>query len=559
MHIHDETSSVDTTAPLTELGQRTRNGAARETALQVLQQQQATTTSIIEYHSDGRLVIIGPVHQAVPIAEQLLNQLSAIAIVNPGAADQHPAHDDRILLLHAEVNKVEGHLGAFQVQLRDCSKQSLSLLAILGRSWSSIDMILDLSDTPLLDAEISPPGYFATRGESDKLDTFLPEIPELVGKFEKPRYFQYDPSICVHARNQQTACTRCIDACPTLAIHSIGEQIQVDPYLCQGGGSCAAVCPSGAIQYIYPALADLLGRIRQVLKNYRQAQGHDARIIFVNAQQGEALYAQLASLEENLLPIILDELGALDLAIMLNTLSYGAQQVIVAMDASSPLRVRDTLQQQYTLATGFLTGLGYSTHRILITDQASLATLPVVTDDPIPAARYGSFSEKRTMIRLALEHLHKNAPQQLKTLPLYSQAPFGEIRVDPLACTLCLACTGVCPTRALLSGNESPQLNFIEDYCVQCGLCEQTCPENAIRRHPRYLFDEEARRARRTLYAEAPFHCISCGKPFATQRIIDRMQERLSGHWMFGNERALRRLKMCDDCRIKDLWDEQGI
>jgi len=558
MHIHDETSSVDITTPIAELGQRTRNGAARAEALQALQQQQATTTSIIEYHSEGRLVIIGPAQQAVPVVEQLQNQLPAIAIVEPGNADQHPAHDDRIPLLHAEVDNVEGHLGAFQVQLRDRGKQTLSLLTVLGRSWRSIDMVLDLSATPLFDAEVAPPGYFATRGDPDKLDAFLLEIPELVGDFEKPRYFQYDPSICVHARNQQTACTRCIDACPTLAIHSIGEQIQVDPFLCQGGGSCAAVCPSGAMQYVYPALADLLGRIRQVLKNYRQAQGQDARIIFVNADQSEALYAQLIGLEENLLPVALDELGALDLAIMLNTLSYGAQQVIVVMDESSPPRVRDALHQQHSMATRFLDGLGYANQRIQFTDLASLASLPSVTDVSIPPASYGSFSEKRTMIRLALEHLHKHAPQQPVTLPLFTQAPFGEISVDPQTCTLCLACTGVCPTRALLAGNDTPQLNFIEDHCVQCGLCEQTCPENAIRRHPRYLFDEERRRSRRTLYAEAPFHCISCGKPFATQSVIDRMQEKLAEHWMFGNERALRRLKMCEDCRIKDLWDEQG-
>jgi ferredoxin len=144
------------------------------------------------------------------------------------------------------------------------------------------------------------------------------------------------------------------------------------------------------------------------------------------------------------------------------------------------------------------------------------------------------------------------------SLPLSAHAPFGEISVDPQACTLCLACTGVCPTRALLAGNETPQLNFIEDHCVQCGLCEQTCPENAIRRHPRYLFDEERRRSRRELHAEAPFRCISCGKAFATQRMIEHMQEKLMGHWMFGNDRALRRLKMCEDCRIKDIWDEQG-
>jgi hypothetical protein len=75
-------------------------------------------------------------------------------------------------------------------------------------------------------------------------------------------------------------------------------------------------------------------------------------------------------------------------------------------------------------------------------------------------------------------------------------------------------------------------------------------------RRPRFLFDVDARRARRTLNEEAPFNCIGCGKPFATQSIMNRMREKLSGHWMFEKPEALRRLEMCEDCRVKDMMRE---
>ena len=558
MSITDETVSTNTAPAKFTLAQQTRNGAARAHALQELQNQQPATTTVVEYRSQGRLVIIGPADQAIPVAEQLLDRLTAVAIVDPTSAAQSLALDDRIPLIHAGVDQVEGHLGAFQVRLTDRSKQSLPLQSVLNRSWNRIDLILDLQDTPCFDAQISPPGYFATRGDSEKLARHVQELPELIGEFEKPRFFHYDPSICVHDRNHKTACTRCIDACPTLAIRSIGEQIQVDPYLCQGGGSCAAVCPSGAIQYVYPTLADLLGRVRQLLKDYRQAQGEHPRLLFFKAEHGDRVYAQLATLDETLLPLALDDVGAIDLAVMLNSLAYGAQQVIVLLDEDTPARVHTATQQQQDLANRFLDGMGYPDPYIVLADMAALPRLPDVPGPLAAAASYGSFSEKRAMIRLALEHLYKHAAKQPGILPLSAQAPFGEISVDPQACTLCLACTGVCPTRALLAGTDVPQVNFIEDHCVQCGLCEQTCPENAIRRHPRYLFDEEQRRSRRVLHAEAPFLCISCGKPFATQAMIERMQEKLAGHWMFGKEREMQRLKMCEDCRIRDLWDEQG-
>jgi ferredoxin len=51
-------------------------------------------------------------------------------------------------------------------------------------------------------------------------------------------------------------------------------------------------------------------------------------------------------------------------------------------------------------------------------------------------------------------------------------AYFGEVLIDEKLCTLCMACTSVCPTKALSSGDiNTPIINFQESLCVQCGLC----------------------------------------------------------------------------------------
>ena len=121
-----------------------------------------------------------------------------------------------------------------------------------------------------------------------------------------------------------------------------------------------------------------------------------------------------------------------------------------------------------------------------------------------------------------------------------------------------MSCDSVCPVGAVLDGVDKPQLNFIEDLCVQCGLCEQACPENAIELNARFLFDNEVVRKPRLLHEEAIFHCISCNKGFATQTMIDTMTEKLKDHHMFQGA-ALERLKMCEDCRVKAMFkDEQG-
>jgi ferredoxin len=101
-----------------------------------------------------------------------------------------------------------------------------------------------------------------------------------------------------------------------------------------------------------------------------------------------------------------------------------------------------------------------------------------------------------------------------------------------------------------------PRLSFIERNCVQCGLCAATCPESAITLESRLLLTKEAKTPVVLNEAE-PFHCVRCGKPFATRQMIDNMVGKLAGHSMFGESAALNRLRMCGDCRIVDMVKEQ--
>ena len=61
------------------------------------------------------------------------------------------------------------------------------------------------------------------------------------------------------------------------------------------------------------------------------------------------------------------------------------------------------------------------------------------------------------------------------------------------------------------------------------------------------------------LHEAEPFRCVECGVPFATQAMIDRMQDKLTGHWMYADERQLRRLQMCRTCRTRDALISQDV
>jgi len=222
------------------------------------------------------------------------------------------------------------------------------------------------------------------------------------------------------------------------------------------------------------------------------------------------------------------------------------------------------------IAQTLLLGLGYAGTHFKVIEAASASTLDgalgTLRDTrqqvPAKAARYAVGAEKRSTLELALDHLMDESPT-LKTpaaeavvIPLPQGSPFGAIAVDKDKCTLCLACVSACPASALQDNQNAPQLRFIEKNCVQCGLCETTCPENAISLVPRLLVSPE-RKQPVVLNEAKPWSCIRCSKPFGTQKAIEAMLGKLAGHAMFQGE-ALERLKMCSDCRVVDLYTAQN-
>jgi hypothetical protein len=79
-----------------------------------------------------------------------------------------------------------------------------------------------------------------------------------------------------------------------------------------------------------------------------------------------------------------------------------------------------------------------------------------------------------------------------------------------------------------------------------------TCPEDAIRLVPRLLLSAQAKEPVVLNEAE-PFHCVRCGKPFGTRRMVESMTGKLGTHSMFAASGAIRRLQMCGECRVVDM------
>lgn len=544
-----------------ELAADTDDGRARLKALGSGAGTEATPTSIVTYLSRGRVLIVGPQDEGLAAARRLGESLRC-TLLSPGEGEAQTGRVEGMVTITGGSPTLTGNLGNFALSIGAEESTEASRPATDGGPQKIFDLVLDLSAEPLIDYPIPPPGYYPVRGDETALGRALEALPEMTGEFEKPKFFNYDPNICAHGNSGIEGCRRCIDACPTVAITSIGDKVEVNPYLCQGGGSCVVACPSGAMTYAYPTVADLLGHVRGLLKEYREAGGSNPGLLFYDSHAAGRLTDGLfAKLPEHLLPVEVEEVGSVGMDAWLACLAYGADSVLLCVTNGAPRQVVDEFETQLETASALLAGMGFGGDHVRLLNVSG-----DVADDleGLPSGVFGNPAtfmapnEKRMIIRLAMDHLYSQSASSRKSVALPAAAPFGEVKVDKKACTLCMGCVSVCPVAALSAGGDLPQLKFVEWNCVQCGICETACPEDAIVRSPRFSFDTEARQRPRILNEEQPFCCISCGKPFATQSVLDVMMKKLEGHWMFQDEAAKRRLQMCDDCRVRDMFRDGG-
>ncbi|CAA6821741.1 MAG: Iron-sulfur cluster-binding protein, partial [uncultured Thiotrichaceae bacterium] len=446
-------------------------------------------TDVVEYQSRGRVLVIG----------------SAIDIARFGELSE-PLTMNSLIVNRSEEAELEGALGSFSLNMQSSISKNLPAF--------QTDLVVDLCDTPLLSMAVPPPGYYYLGSNATNpviIDETKKELIELVGTFEKPRYFNYDANKCAHGRSGQKGCTRCLDACPTEAITSLIDKITVDPYRCQGGGICATVCPSGAIQYSYPTPLNLLQRVRLMIKSFRESSGKSPSLVFCSH---EAMPMAEQQFPKSLL-LVVEESASVGLEVWFSALAWGAKHIVIFEPNEQPESSQSALQLQLETAQSLLTAIGYTKNTIELLQDTSPSEPPAATLST--PAKHAAVSDKRQAFYMAIDYLLEQIPPTTEIVDLPESAIFGSIDVDKEACTLCMSCVSACPANALQDGRELPQLGFIESKCLQCSVCVNTCPENALSITPRFVLNKSDRTRVQILNEESPFCCITCGKPFATQ------------------------------------------
>ncbi|MBS3804437.1 MAG: 4Fe-4S binding protein [Oleiphilaceae bacterium] len=525
---------------------------AKQTALVAAAQLPASPAPAKTIESSGVCCIVGPTEQAVRMAGLVQDELGVTCIFDDAGPIQLPSAGYDVA--RGQLTAAEGALGNFKLEfaqlqtLNPAGRGALGYGEVKATARSECDVFIDLRGAePAFPSHQKRNGYFwADPAKTGELERIALTARDRVGEFEKTVYFNLETSLCAHSRANQTGCTRCLDVCPTEAIFSAGDHIQIDSDICAGCGSCAAVCPTSAVTMNETPFEALTQVISVMGKVYREQVEESPRLVFHTLGAGGDAIAHLArfgaGLADDLIPLSLEHVDRIGHAEIMAAFGAGYAEVLILADNETD---RQAVAAEVELAQAMLKGTKNAPNRVR-----------VVAADELDAAgdNAGRVSEpvllvggRRDITRVTVGAM---AEKIEAPIPLPAGAPYGAIEINPDQCTLCLACVSLCPTGALGDHPERPEVQFTENACVQCGICESTCPETAINLIPQLELSKEAL-SPRALHGEEPFECVKCGTPFGVASTINRIVEKLENrHWMYTNSDNVQLIKMCDNCRV---------
>lgn len=135
-----------------------------------------------------------------------------------------------------------------------------------------------------------------------------------------------------------------------------------------------------------------------------------------------------------------------------------------------------------------------------------------------------------------------------------SEAAGKRLLVDVEKCIGCLACANVCPEK-LVSVEDDEDLRILRfaTICTEadCKRCADCCPEGAL------SFGREAETIapEQLVLTFELARCRQCGKPFTSQKLVDRIAPAVSKS-LHAKLEELGWIFLCPDCR-KSLGGEK--
>ena len=485
---------------------------------------EAEPVPVVNYESQGRLLIVGPGDQALPWAEKLSDSLDVSVL----CADPSPLPIARNFPIYSGViTKLDGYLGnfnvdwdlqnpidpemctrcgacvevcptgaindAFQIDLdkckshRDCITACASIGAINfdrteRKRNAEFDLIMDLRSDPRMRMSQTPQGYFAPGRDPFEQALVANQLLGLIGEFEKPKYFAYNEKVCAHGRNGKVGCSACIDVCSTGAISSLFKNgqgtVEVNPNLCMGCGACSTVCPSGAMRYNYPSVSHQ-GKEIKTLANIFGAESAKLKqsaapaLLLHNLKAGTQLIdalgraahlrpKQIEALPAFVLPYGIEHIASTGLDLWFGALSYGYGEVILLLTGDEDPAYRAALETQSALGNAILAAYGFDA-------RIALIQLDSAGDIELASAAMSKLRQRGALPAICTPASFGLGNQKRETIEAVLEHLQKQAKTP-------LPLEGVAlPKSSFLGG-----LAINKDACTLCMSCVGSCPEGAL-------------------------------------------------------------------------------
>jgi ferredoxin len=495
---------------------------------------QADPVPVVEFQSQGRLLIIGPAEQALPWAEKLGASLD-ISVLSTEAGTLPLSRNFPIY--SGVVSKLDGFLGqftvawnlinpidpemctrcgacvnacpedaidaSFQINLERCKSHRACVTACAGigaiqfeRSDTlrsgEFDLIMDLRPIPSMPMTQTPQGYLAPGADPFEQSLAAAKLLGLVGEFEKPKYFVYNEKICAHGRNGVTGCSACIDVCSTAAIQSVFKngqgQVAVNPNLCMGCGACSTVCPSGAMRYNYPSVPYQGLQLKALSKTYateiaRVNLAASAPTLLLHSlgeglqlleNLGRSAHLQAKTYEglpSFVLPLGIENIASAGIDLWLGALSYGFAEVKILLTGNEDPAYCQALEQQAALGNAILQAYGLNTNSDAT--RISLIGAHAVNDLLTVSASFGLLRKRGALPALGPSATFALSNQKRETLEAVLAYFEKQAKTSPPLDGVVL------PNPSLFGG-----LAINQAACTLCMSCVGSCPEGALLDNP---------------------------------------------------------------------------
>ncbi len=370
--------------------------------------------------------------------------------------------------------------------------------------------------------------------------SIITDVVSLFDGIKKPKYLDYDLSACASSVHGLSGCSLCF--CPYGAMKRDADgKITIDEISCEGCGLCATLCPLSLIKLDAFSNKRVLSSIDTLLIAASKLKRRI--ILFTDIKEGKYLLDEVGRLRLSyppVLPVLLPSIKSLSKEHILRAFDAGADGVVILGHGESSLEL--------DLIRACLRQLDMD-NRLITIEQLDPDTFTSAVKifagrlEPSTIRKYEPVKLEDMSNRAVFLALIESLSAKTNKLPdvKLPSKEFGFVTISS-TCTICDACTGVCPTESILK--DENKIIFNHGMCINCGLCKEACPEHAIEvvgmlDTARLLSNEKL-----VLASSNPMYCARCGKAYITEASYERITSKLS-------EKGLDNITLsyCERCR----------